>query len=109
MQLQYGGNPNIGGNSWQKTSIDRTRQDQGCQRMENANKNQRSGKLLGICEFLLEVHSELQSYSKAIKQPERKEEMGMEMGRRTSTNFLGVKEQDYKSTGTLSSKKRRKI
>jgi len=33
----------------------------------------------------------------------------MEMGRRTLTGFPGVKRQDYKSTGTLSSKKRRKI
>ena len=75
--------------------------------MENANKNQRSGKLLRICKFLLEVHSELQSYSKAIEQPKRKE--GMEMGRRTSTSFQWVKEQDYKLTGTLSSEKREKI
>jgi len=107
MQLQCGGNLNIGGNSWQKTSIDRTRQDQGSQRMENANKNQRSGKLLKICEFLLEIHPELQSYSKAIKQPERKEKM--EMRRRISTGFPEVKKQDYKSTGTFSSEKRRKI
>jgi len=44
-----------------------TRQGQGSQRMENANENQRSGKLLRICEFLSEVHLELQLYSKAIK------------------------------------------
>jgi len=33
----------------------------------------------------------------------------MEMGRRTSMGFPEVKGQDYKSTGTLSSKKRRKF
>jgi len=35
--------------------------------MESANKNKRSGKLLGICELLLEVYSELQSYNKIIE------------------------------------------
>jgi len=62
-----------------------TRQGQNSQRMENANKNQRSGKFLRICEFLLKVHSELQSYSKAIEQSKRKERIEIE--RRTSTNF----------------------
>ena len=33
----------------------------------------------------------------------------MEMGKRTSTGFPGVKGQDYKSTSTFSSAKRRKI
>jgi len=51
--------------------------------------------------------NDLDTYSKAIKQPERKEEM--EIGRRTSTDFPEVKGQDYKSTSTLSSKKRRKF
>ena len=59
MWLQHRGNSNIRGNSQQKTSIDRTRQGQSSQRIENANKNQKSGKLLRICEFLSEVHSEL--------------------------------------------------
>jgi len=35
--------------------------------MESANKNQRSGKLLGICELLSKVHLELQSYGKTIE------------------------------------------
>jgi len=43
------------------------RQDQDSQRIENANENQRSGKLLRICEFLSEVYPELQLYSKAIE------------------------------------------
>jgi len=34
-----------------------TRQGQDSQRIENANENQRSGKLLRICKFLLEIHS----------------------------------------------------
>ena len=85
MQLQYGGNPNIGSNSQQRASTNGTRQGQGSKIIENTNKNQRSGKLLRICKFLLEVHSKLQSYSKAIEQPKRKEEM--KMGRRTSTSF----------------------
>jgi len=54
----------------------------------------------------------IQNFSHTVKslndlKGKRKEEM--EMGRRTSTGFPGVKGQDYKSTGTLSSKKRRKI
>jgi len=53
--------------------------------MKNNNENQRSGKLLRICEFLSEIHSELRSYSKAIKQPKRKE--GMKMERRTSMSL----------------------
>ena len=65
--------------------MDETRQGQGSQRMENTNRNQRSGKLLRICKFLLDVHSKLQSYSKTIEQPKRKEEMKME--RRTLTSF----------------------
>ena len=105
--LQHRENPNIRGNSQQETSIDGARQGQGSQKMENANENQGSRKLLRICKFLSEVHSELQSYSKTIKQPKRKEEMEME--RRTSTSFQWAKRQDYKLTGTLSSKKREKI
>ena len=58
--------------------------------MENTNKNQRSGKLLKICKFLSEVHSELQLYSEAIKWSKRKEEI--EIGRRISTSFQWAKE-----------------
>ena len=75
--------------------------------MENTNKNQRSGKLLRTCEFLSKIHPELQSYSKAIKQPERKKRV--EIGKRTTTSFQRAEGQDYKSAGTLSSKERRKI
>ena len=107
MQLQHGRNPNIGSNSQQMTSTNRTGKGQGSKRIENANENQRSGKLLRICKFLLEVHLELQSYSKAIKQPEMKK--GMEMGRRTAKGFQGAKRQDYQLAGTLSSKEGRKI
>ena len=107
MWFQYGGDSDIGSNSWQMTSTNGTRQGQGSQRIENTNENQRSRKLLKICKFLLEVYLELQLYSEAIEQSERKE--GMEMGRRKSTDFPRVKEQDYKSTSTHSSKERRKI
>jgi len=43
------------------------RQGQSSQRMKSTNKNQRSGKLLGICKLLLKIHSKLQSYSKTIE------------------------------------------
>ena len=75
--------------------------------MKDTNKNQRSGKLFRICKLLSKVHPELQSYNKVFKQPERKERM--EMGRRTPKGFQKAKRQDYKSTGTLSSKEGRKI
>ena len=107
MQLQHERNSDIGSNSWQRTSTNGTRQGQGSQRMENTNENKRSRKLLRICEFQLEVHLKLQLYSKAIKWPERKE--GMEIGRRTSKGFWRAKQQDYKSTSTLSSQEGRKI
>jgi len=47
--------------------MNRARQGQSGQRMESDNKNQRSGKLLGICKLLSEIHLELQSYSKTIE------------------------------------------
>ena len=47
--------------------MNRTREGQGSEKMEDSNKNQRNGKLLRICKLLLKVHPELQSYSKAIK------------------------------------------
>ena len=72
MWLQYGRNSDTGSNSWQRTSTNRARQGQGSQRMESANKNQRSGKLLRICELLSKVHSELQLYDKTIEWPKRK-------------------------------------
>ena len=89
MQLQHGRNPNIGSNSQQMTSTNRTGKGQGSKRIENANENQRSGKLLRICKFLSEVYPELQPYSKAIKQPEKKK--GMEIGRITSKSFQRTK------------------
>ena len=105
--LQHGRNFNTGSSSQQRTSTNGARQDQSGQRMESATKNQRSGKLFVICKLLLEVHSELQSYGKTIKWSKRKE--GKEIERRTSTSLQWTQRQDYKSTGTFSSEKRRKI
>ena len=107
MWLQHGRNSGTGSSSQQGTSINGAKQDQSSQRMESANKNKRSGKLLGICELLSEVYSELQSYNKTIEWSKKKKEM--EMGRRTSTSLWWTKGQDYKSTSTFSSEKRRKI
>jgi len=73
--------------------------------MEDANENQGSRKLPGICKFLQEVHPELQLYSKTIKQVGRKEGMGMNRG--TPTGIQGIKGKDNKSTYTFSSKKGR--
>ena len=87
--------------------MNRTREGQGSKRMEDSNNNQRNGKLLRICKLLLKVHPELQSYSKAIQWPKRKE--GIEMGRRLPKGFQRCKRQDYKLTSTLSSKKERKV
>ena len=70
--LQYEGNPNTWSSCW-----NRTRQDKISQEVEDANKNQGSRKLSGICKFLQKVHPELQSYGKTIEQIERKEGMGI--------------------------------
>ena len=53
--------------------------------MKDTNKNQRCKKLSRIRKFLQTIHSELQLHSKAIKQAEKKERIGVE--RRTSTSL----------------------
>ena len=75
--------------------------------MENAHQDKRSWKLLGICKLLQTVYQELESYSKASQQTQRKERP--EMGRRTPESIWRIKKQDNKSTGTCSSKERRKF
>ena len=50
--------------------------------MENTNEDQGRRKFPWICQFLLMVHRQLQSYYKTIKQTERQK--GMEMGKGTS-------------------------
>ena len=77
MLLQYEGNPNTWSSCWKETSSNGTRQDKSSQEVEDANKNQGSRKLSGICKFLQKVHPELQSYGKTIEQIERKEGMGI--------------------------------
>ena len=72
MWLQHERNSSTGSSSQQETSINGAKQDQSSQKMKSANKNKRSGKLLGICELLSEVYSELQSYNKTIEWPKKK-------------------------------------
>jgi len=73
--------------------------------MEDANENQGSRKLPGICKFLQKVHPELQLYSKTIELVGRKEEMGMDRG--APTDIQEIKGKDNKSIYTFSSKKKR--
>ena len=75
--------------------------------MEDTNQNKRHRKLSKICKLLQTIHLEFQPHSKAIKQVEREERMGME--RRTPTSFRRTQRQNNKSTSTLSSKEKRKI
>ena len=75
--------------------------------MEDPNKDQGYRKLSRICELLQMIHLKLQLHSKATKQTEEKERMGVE--RRTPTSLWGTQGQDNKSTSTLSFKERRKI
>ena len=82
MRLQHGRNPHPRSNSWKRTSQDGTREDKGSERMENTNKSQRCQEFPQIRQFLLMVHPQLQSHSKAIEQAKGQE--GMEMGGRTS-------------------------
>ena len=85
MRLQHGGNSYPRSGSWKRTSQNGTRKNKGSKRMENTNKNQRSRKFPWICQFLLTVHSQLQSYHKTIKQIEGQK--GMEIGKGTSRSI----------------------
>ena len=53
------------------------------------------------------LYPKLQLYSKTIEQTKEQEEIGMEQ--RSPTSIQRTEEQNHKPTGTLSSKKRRKI
>ena len=107
MRLQYGGNFYPKGNSGKGTSQDGTREDKGSERMENTNKSQRCWEFPWICQFLLMIHPQLQSHSKAIEQVKGQE--GMEMGRGISKGVWRTQEKDNESTGPLFTKKRGKI
>ena len=52
MLLQYEENPNTWSSCWKETSSNGTRQDKSSQEVEDANRNQGSRKLSGICKFL---------------------------------------------------------
>ena len=75
--------------------------------MENTNQDKRSRKLLMVYEFLQMLYQEFQSYSKTSQWIQRKERVEME--RRTSKGIQIIEREDYKSTGTCSTQKRRKI
>ena len=64
---------------------------------------------LGFVNFYQRFIQNFSHTAKPLNDLKGKKKEEMEMGRRTSTGFPGVKKQDYKSTGTLSSKKKRKI
>ena len=72
MWFQHRGNSNIGSGYWEGTSSDGKQESQSHKEIENTWQNQRSGKLLRICELLSKVHSELQLYDKTIEWPKRK-------------------------------------
>jgi len=67
MQLQHGRNPYIRGSSWKRTNKDGTREDKGGEGVENTNKSQECREFPWICQFLLMIYPQLQSYSKATK------------------------------------------
>ena len=85
MRLQHGGNSYPGSGSWERTSQNRTRENKGSKRMENTDEDQGRRKFPQICQFLLTVHSQLQSYCKTIKRIEGQK--GMEMGKGTSRSI----------------------
>ena len=81
MRLQHGGNSYSRSGSWERTSQNGTRENQGSKRMENTDKDQGCQKFPQICQFLPMVHSQLQSYRKTIKRIEGQK--GIEMGKGT--------------------------
>ena len=85
MQLQHGGNSYPRSGSWERTSQNGTRENQGSKRMENTDKDQGCRKFPRICQFLASVHSQLQPYHGTIKQIEGQK--GMEMGKGTSESI----------------------
>ena len=82
MQLQHEGNSHTRGNSWKRTDQDGTGKDKGGERVEDTNKSQRCREFSQICQLLLTIHSQLQSYGETFERTQRQE--GMEMGRRAS-------------------------
>ena len=107
MWLQYRGNPYPRGNSGKGTSQDGTREDKGGKRIENTNKSQRCWEFPWICQLLPTIHSQLQSYSKAIEWVKGQE--GMEMGRGTSKGIWKTQGKDNELTSPFFTKKRGKI
>ena len=107
MWFQHRRDSNLRSHSWKKTSQNGAREDHSSKEMEDSNKGQGCRKFPWICEFLLMLYLELQSYSKAIEWTEGQERM--EMGWRTSTSIWRTQGQDNKSTSSLSAKERRKI
>ena len=81
MRLQHGGNSYLRSDSWERTNQNGTREDKGSKRMENTDEGQGRRKFPRICQFLPTVHSQLQSYSKTIKQIEGQK--GTEIGKGT--------------------------
>ena len=82
MRFQHGRNPYFRGSSRQGTSQDGTRKDQGSQRIENPDKNQRCRKFSRICKLLSKIYPQLQPYSKTPERTEGQERV--EMGEGTS-------------------------
>ena len=81
MQLQHGENPYPRSGCWQRTDSNRTRKDQGSKRMKDTNKNEKRGKLPGVCKFLSTLYTKLQLHYQAIKRTKRQEKV--EVGRGT--------------------------
>ena len=80
MRLQHEGNPYPRSDSWKRTSQNGTRENKGSKRTENTDEDQRCRKFPRICQFLLMIHLQLQSYRKTIKRTERKKEMKIGKG-----------------------------
>ena len=81
VRLQHGGNSYTRSGSWERTGQNGTRENKGSKGMENTDEDQGRRKFPWICQLLLTVHSQLQSYCKTIKRIEGKK--GMEMGKGT--------------------------
>ena len=90
--------------SWIRRDSDGKWQDQSSQRVENPYQDKESGKLLGVCKYLLAIHQELQPYSKISQWTQNKK--WLEIRRRTSDSIWRATGQYHKLTSTYFSKER---
>ena len=90
-----------------RRSTDKKQQSKGSKGIEDPNQDKRSRKLLRVYKLLPKIYQKLQLYSKISQQAQTKK--GMKIGKEISRSIWKIKREDYKSTHTYPTEKRRKI